>query len=113
MILSGKLRHRVVLQNQVETQDLNTGAIKVTWVDIATLWSAIEPLSAKEFIASQAEASKVTTRITIRYRVDITAKMRFYHAAKGQYYNIEGVLADKDSGLEYITLPCSEGIRYE
>jgi len=38
--------------------------------------------------------------------------MRLYHAAKDQYYNIEGVLSDKDSGLEYITLPCSEGVRY-
>lgn len=112
MIQAGKLRHRVVLQNPVEAQDQNNGALIVTWQDVATLWSSIEPLSANEFIAAQAEASKVTTRITIRYRADISAKMRLYHAAKDQYYNIEGILADKDSGLEYITLPCSEGVRY-
>lgn len=112
MIQAGKLRHRVILQNPVETQDQTTGAVIVSWQDIATLWSRIQPLSAREFIAAQAEASKVTTRITIRYRADISAKMRFYHAAKNQYYNIEGVLADEDSGLEYIILPCSEGIRY-
>lgn len=113
MIQAGKLSHRVVIQRQVETQDQSNGSIVVGWQDVATVWSQIEPLSAREFIAAQAEASKITTRITVRYRADITAKMRLYHAAKDMYYNIEGVLADKDSGLEYLTLPCSEGVRYQ
>jgi len=112
MIEAGRLRHRVVLQNPVETQDQDNGSVIVSWQDVATLWASIEPLSAREFVVAQAEDSKVTTRITIRYRSNINAKMRLYHAAKDQYYNIEGVLSDKDSGLEYITLPCSEGVRY-
>jgi SPP1 family predicted phage head-tail adaptor len=77
------------------------------------VWASIEALSAREFIAAQAEDSKVNTRITIRYRSGINAKMRLYHEAKDVYYNIEGVLSDKDSGLEYLTLPCSSGLRYE
>lgn len=109
---AGKLRHRIVIQSQQETQNSTTGAIIVAWVDLATVWAAIEPISAREYTVAQSEDSKVTTRITIRYRADLTAKMRAYHAAKNKYYNIEGVLSDKDSGLEYITLPCSEGIRY-
>lgn len=113
MIQAGKLRHRVVIQKPVETQDQNDGSVIVRWEDIATVWASIEPLSAKEFIAAQAEASKVTTRITVRYRNDVTAKMRLYHPAKGFYYNIEGVLSDRTSGLEYLTLPCSEGVRYQ
>lgn len=113
MLEAGKLRHRVTIQEQVETRDPRNGAVNVNWVNIATVWSAINPLSAKEFIAAQAEASKVTTRITIRYNDYITAKMRLYHAAKDKYYNIEGVLSDQNSGLEYITMPCSEGVRYE
>lgn len=112
MLNSGKLRHRVVIQYPLESQNQDTGAIDVVWTDVATVWSSIEPVSAREFIAAQSEGSKVSTRITMRYRPDIDAKMRLYHAAKGQYYNIEGVLADKESGLEYLTLPCSEGLRY-
>lgn len=112
MIKAGKLRHRVTIQYPLETQDQETGAIDVVWTDFATVWADIAPMSAREFIAAQSEDSKVSTRITIRYRADIDAKMRLYHAAKGQYYNIEGVLADKESGLEYLTLPCSEGLRY-
>ncbi len=112
MLNAGMLGHRVIIQKQQETQSADTGAISVSWVNVATVWSAIEPISAKEFIASEAEASAITARIMIRYRGDITAKMRLYHAAKDKYYNIEGVLSDKGSGLEYLTLPCSEGIRY-
>lgn len=113
MIQAGKLRHRVVIQKQDESQSQSDGSIIVDWVDVAKVWCAIDPLSARDFVAAQAEASKITTRITIRYRSDITAKMRLYHPAKDMYYNIEGVLADKDSGLEYLTLPCSEGVRYQ
>lgn len=110
---AGKLRHRVTIQEPVETQDQQTGAMDVVWTDITKVWSAIEPLSAKEFIAAQSEDSEVTTRITIRYRADINEKMRLYHPAKNTYYNIKGILSDKDSGLEYLTLPCSQGLRYE
>lgn len=113
MMQAGKLRHRVVIQEPIEVQDDDTGAIEVTWTPIDTVWAAIEPLSAREFITSAAETSKVVARVSIRYRSDVTAKMRLYHAAKDLYYNIEGVLSDKESGLEYITLPVSEGVRYD
>lgn len=105
---AGRLRHRVSLQAQVETRDDETGAVIVAWQEFAKAWSAIEPLSAREFVASQAVQSEVVARITMRYRNDVTAKNRIVH--NGRIYNIEGVLADKDSGLEYMTLPCSEGI---
>jgi SPP1 family predicted phage head-tail adaptor len=111
VLAAGRLRHRVVIQYPVEIQDETNGAINVIWADLATVWAAIEPLSAREFIAAQSEVSKVTSKIIIRYRNDIDAKMRLYHFSKDMYYNIEGILADKDSGLEYITLPVSEGVR--
>lgn len=113
MLFSGKLRHRVVIQRQVETQDSTNGVVIVSWQDVDTVWADISPISGREFITASAEMSDVTTRITIRYRADVTAKMRAYHPAKNKYYNIEGVLSDKDSGLEYLTLPCSEGLRYK
>jgi SPP1 family predicted phage head-tail adaptor len=112
MLAAGKLRHRVVIQKPVETQDTNSGAINTTWQDLATVWAAIEPLSVKELIASQTEDSKLVGRVTIRYRSDIDHSYRIYHDAKGVYYNIEGILADKESGLEYITIPVSQGLKY-
>lgn len=106
-LAAGKLRHRVALQEQIESQDATTGEVTPTWVTRAEVWAAVEPLSAREFIAAQSTQSQISVRITIRQRSDITAKWRVLH--RGKAYNVHGVLADPVSGLEYQTLPCSEG----
>ncbi len=107
MLDSGKLRHRVSIERITRTQDPDTGAIGETWTEVAKVWAAVEPLSAREFVQSAAGQSEVTARITIRTR-DIQATDRIIH--RGMVYNIRGVLADKDSGLEYITLPVAAGV---
>jgi SPP1 family predicted phage head-tail adaptor len=112
-LAAGKLKHRITIERPHQTQDATTGAINVSWQTLAVVWCAIEPVSVREFIASQSEVSKIKTRIIIRYRNDIDHSMRIYYAPKAIYYNIEGILADKDSGYEYITLACSEGVRFE
>ena len=104
---AGKLRHRVRLQEQQTVQNPNTGAVKTEWADVASVWAAIEPLSAREFIEAAATQASVTARITIRYRPGVRPTMRIRHG--GKIYGIEGVLSDKESGREYLTLPCSEG----
>ena len=106
MLKAGNLRHRIALQRKQQTQNPQTGAMVTTWVTEATVWAAVEPLSAREFIAAQAVQSDVSVRIRVRYRPGITSAMRLLH--DGKVYNITGVLADKDSGREYLTLPCSE-----
>jgi SPP1 family predicted phage head-tail adaptor len=112
-IAAGMLRHQVALQQKVQTQDPVTLEVTNTWSTVSTVWASIEPLSAREFIQSASMQSKVSARITIRYRAGVTAAMRLVHmvnGVSGKVYNIEGVLADKDSGLEYLTLPVSEGV---
>lgn len=108
-LAAGRLRHWVTVQSPFYIQDPVTGDQVPAWIDFLTVWAAIEPLSAREFIASQAVQSKVTARITMRKRDDINATCRIVH--NGKFYNIEGVLADPDSGLEYMTLPVSEGVQ--
>lgn len=108
MISAGRLRHRVLIQNAVESQDPASGAPITAWVDLATVFAEVVPSSVREFVAAQAIDSEVTTRITIRHRAGVTAKSRIIH--RGQIYNVHGVLADPVSGLEYMTLPCSEGV---
>lgn len=105
---AGRLRHRIRIEQPNYTQDPITGEMVNGWALVADkVPAAIEPLSAREFIAAQAVQSQVTSRIVIRHR-DIDATMRIVH--KGQAYNIHGVLPDPDSGLEYLTLPCSKGV---
>lgn len=105
---AGDLRHRITIQHPDYTQDPVTGEMTPSWVELAKTWASVEPLSTREFIAAAANQSKVSARIVIRYRAGIDATMRILHRDK--VYNVEGVLADKVSGLEYLTLPCSEGV---
>lgn len=111
---AGKLRHRVVPQKFVTVQDPQSGEIVKSWVNLITtntdggLYAEVSPLSAREFVAAQAFKNVITTRITIRRRDDVTPECRLLF--RGKIYNIEGVLPDPVSGLEYATLPCSEGV---
>ena len=107
-IKAGKLRHRVKFQAPGLVQDPVTGEMQPGWTDFASVWASIEPLSARDFIAAQANQSEVAARIVIRYRPGILPTMRILH--RGKVYAIQGALPDTDSGLEYITLPVSEGV---
>lgn len=105
---AGKLRHRITLQKSAKAQSPVTGEIVNSWVDVAKLWADVVDLSAREFVTAQAGQSEITSRITIRYREDVTSKDRILY--RSQIYNIQGVLADDKSGSEYLTLPCAKGV---
>ena len=110
-LAAGRLRHKVTIQEPRHPQDPNTGEVRTVWVDFATDVAAeIAPLSVREFIASSQMQSQITARITIRYRGGLTPQMRILHPSTGKIYNPAGWLADPDSGLEYVTAPCSEGV---
>lgn len=108
-LAAGKLRHLVRFEEQVQTRD-SEGAVTMEWRLVFQTRAAIEPLSAREFIQAAAGQSEVTARVTIRYRNGIKAAMRIVHAKRGTVYNIKGLLPDKDSGLEYLTIPVSAGV---
>ena len=44
----------------------------------------------------------------MRYRAGLLPSMRLVH--RGEIFNIAGLLPDKASGLEYITIPVSAGV---
>lgn len=110
-VASGKLRHKVQLQEQQITQDPVTGEMVTTWDTIAEPWAEVVPMSGREFLAASAEQSEVRGRIVIRYREDVDASMRFVY--RGRYYNILAVLPDAESGREHMTCMVSEGVRLE
>jgi SPP1 family predicted phage head-tail adaptor len=104
---AGKLRHRVAFEALIRYID-TAGDTVEDWVQQFECWAAVEPVSAREFVASQSLQSQVVARVTVRYRSDIEATMRIRH--RGQLFNIEGQLPDKVSGLEYLTLAVSAGV---
>lgn len=106
-VAAGNLRHRVLIQQQVTTRD-SDGIEQTAWVDVAAVWASVEPLSAREFIQSGQTQAAVTARITMRHREGMLPTMRLIH--RGEIFNIAGLLPDKTSGLEYITIPVSAGV---
>jgi SPP1 family predicted phage head-tail adaptor len=117
MLDAGTLRHRVTVEQLVNVMDTSgsyqtdTGELNQEWLPVGIFWASIQDLNGKELFAAQAEQSIVTTKIIIRYNPILTPDMRLYHAAKDTYYNIEGIVTDKDSGLEYMVVMCSTGVR--
>lgn len=108
---AGRLRHRVAIQAKVQAQDPVSGETVTTWQTVPGWESvpcAIEPLSAREFIAASAIQSQIVARITLRYREGLLPTMRIVH--KGKIYNPPGFLPDADSGLEYVTIPVAQGV---
>lgn len=104
---AGKLNHRIRLESLETSQD-SSGDTVEDWIYQGDVWAEVAPVSAREFVSAAAMQSKIVARITIRYREDVQANWRILF--RNRYYNIEGVLTDVVSGLEYLTLPCSLGI---
>lgn len=111
--------HLVDIQQPVESQDSETGAITIDWASVASdIFCDIEPLSVKDLIQSNAHQAKFTVRITLPYlgidsSGDLNAKMRIIGKCDchfGKIYNPEGFLGDNQTGQQWITVPCSEGV---
>lgn len=109
MLAAGRLRHRVTIEARDEVKDPRTGAVEYTWAPVfSDVPAAVEPLSGREYIAAQQLQSEVTVRVTMRWRAGLDPKQRIRHGLK--IYNPVAFMPDPDSGLEYVTAPCSEGV---
>lgn len=97
MISIGEMRHQITFQQESRADDDGGGAA-LTWADIATdptVWAKVEPLSGNEALRGMQLEARVTHRITMRQRLDITAKMRVKFSTDGgstyKYFNIRGI----------------------
>ncbi len=74
-----KLRHKVNIQFPTETQNAY-GEPVPSWSNLAEgVWASILPLSGREFFAAKQMNSEVEVKIGMRWRPDITAKMKIVH----------------------------------
>ena len=107
----GKLRYRLMVQKQGQTQDPVTGDLITGWQDVKKIWGSIQPLSVRDFISSGAEQSEISGRIVIRSDDTITPAMRLVYIKKSVAYEISGILPDPDSGESYMTLAVKTGVK--
>lgn len=111
---AGRLRHRLEFQERVQIQDPDTGGAQFIWQAVAGMESVpgdLEHVSARDFIAADANQSEVRARATIRYREGVMRTMRIVH--RGAAYDIVGILTDNESGLQWLTMPLTEGVRVD
>lgn len=108
---AGDLRHPIEIQHKVPVRDPVSGEFgEPSWQAFASIWAAVEPLSARDLIAAQAAQSEATARVVIRYRAGVLPTMRIVH--RGETYSIEGPpLEDPRSGRDYLTILVSKGVK--
>ena len=68
---AGQLNRRITLQRPSNAQD-NFGAVQSTWIDVATVWADIQPLSGRELENARRMASEISHQITLRYQTLFT-----------------------------------------
>ncbi|MEL7544086.1 MAG: phage head closure protein [Pseudomonadota bacterium] len=70
-----EMRHRLTIETRDVASDGAGGEI-ATWVEGATVWGQVTPLSGVEFLRQDRLSSTLTHRIRLRFRNDVTAAMR-------------------------------------
>ncbi len=74
-VTASELKHRLTLQHPIYSRD-EMGGTSTSWMDVATLWAAIEPLRASEDFQFQKTSMKRLYRIRCRKREDIAPQHR-------------------------------------
>ena len=106
--LASQLRHRIVIEQPTETAD-GTGGFTTSWTTLTSVWADIQPLtrsSGREQFAEGQLQERTRWRITIRYREDVTEKMRISYNSR--VFNIRAII-DLDGREEQLILIVEEG----
>lgn len=107
----GQLRHLIRIEAKVIPRDPGTGEFgEPAWQLFAEVYAKKSPLSARDLIAAQAAQSEASVRFQIRYREGVLPTMRIVY--NSEVYSIEGPpLEDEKSGLDYLTILVSKGVK--
>lgn len=105
-MLAGRLRHRIIFQQMVETRD-SAGAVIETWSEFKTAWASIEPLVGKEFFDSKQVNAEISIKIRIRAISGLTTKMRILYGTR--VFEIFSIANVREMGSEMV-LMCREDV---
>lgn len=102
----GTLRNFIVIERPMPVQDV-TGQAKLQWVRVCGCWASFSNQAGIEVPTGQMPESRISWRLTIRYRRGLDHTMRI--RMKGRYFNI-GAVFNVDELNEQLALNVSEGI---
>jgi len=104
---AGELRHRVTVQEEQGITRNQKGELVPDWVDITTVWAAVEPLKGREYFDAEQVQAEVTTRIRMRYHAGVTPEMRIIYGTK-EFDILSAInIEEKDRELH---LMCKESV---
>lgn len=105
----GDLRHRVQIQQKVETADVSGHGQRVTWETKWTAWAKVSPISkgAKEDNNADQIQAATTVKITMRYRDGLEERDTILF--RDQRYNIREVIND-DMRNRMVDAICEVGV---
>lgn len=86
---AGKLRHSITIRKQDTTRN-SFGERVTTWIDVAIVRAAKEPLLGNQYFQAEALQSKVEVKFQCRYFAGVDNTMRVYN--DGLLYEILSVV---------------------
>lgn len=111
---SARASHKITVEKPTRSTDSYGGAT-VSWSTVATVWADIQPASGRELFAQNATQSRVTHKITIRYKPefkDITQISAYRISYDGRLFAINSIanVADdmKAEGKSYQVISAEE-----
>lgn len=114
-MLAYRLRHRVAIQEQIETQNSSTGAMSIAWENVVLdsnttlndVPAEVLTGAGREFDQAGAIQGEITARINLRWFPGLTQAMRIVWDTK--VFNIKSIETDLTGRQEY-RLRCIAGI---
>jgi len=104
---AGKLRHRVTIQQPVESSPNEYNEDTITWTDVCKVWAEIVPTTAAEFQRNERISMDSTHVVTIRYRSGLDSTMRVVYDSRN--LNIDSIINKDERGIR-LELVCKEEV---
>jgi SPP1 family predicted phage head-tail adaptor len=101
----GTLNKRIILQQSTRVSD-GMGGFSLTWVDVATVFASMWPLSAAETVEAMKTTMTISHRIRIRYRGDLRSSWRVKFG--NRYFSIVSIINPNEKN-QMLELMCKEG----
>lgn len=100
---AGRLDRLITIEQPIESTDPSYGAPIQTWATLAQVWAQVKPVRGSEYFAAQQMNARVDTVFKIRYRSDLTTKMRISYG--GELYDIQSIIElGRNDGLELMAI---------
>lgn len=118
---SGKLRHKVTIERRINGQNERGGPKETYEPWLVDIWAEVLMLGPREQFGAQQVLSEINSKIRVRFRPGITAKMRVRWERRGgsptdvEFYDIAGPPIEVQGRQNEIWLLCvrrdAEGYR--